>query len=292
MPAHSQLTFDDVLCQRWRNRRPSWRRTSEGGFDPARYQARPVPAALAREFVTTHHYSKTWPAVRLSYGLYDRAIAGARGGALVGVFALGVPMHATVLTKVFPRVQPYWNSLELSRLVLLDSCEANSESYFVARALRMAAAMGVRGVLAHSDPLPRHRRTPSGDVETIMIGHWGCTYQSSNMSYLGRTRPRRLTVLPDASILYDRAKSKVRAQESGHGGVERRLVALGARLRSPRESGGEWLAEALQTIGAVTIHHPGNHRYAVTTGTRRQRTEIRGDVLPYPKPLPDDGLVR
>ncbi|MCW2901015.1 MAG: hypothetical protein JWO67_3280, partial [Streptosporangiaceae bacterium] len=62
---------------------------------------------------------------------------------------------------------------------------------------------------------------------------------------LGRTRPRRLTVLPDGSVLADRVISKVRADESGHGGAERRLIALGARHREAREPGREWLAEAL-----------------------------------------------
>ncbi|MEV5012063.1 hypothetical protein [Streptomyces sp. NPDC055692] len=48
------------------------------------------------------------------------------------------------------------------------------------------------------------------------------------MDYLGKTRPRRLTMLPDGSVLHDRAMSKVRNGERGRGGVERRLVALGA----------------------------------------------------------------
>jgi hypothetical protein len=66
------------------------------------------------------------------------------------------------------------------------------------------------------------------------------------MAYLGRTRPRRLTVLPDGSVLADRVISKVRADESGHGGAERRLIALGARPREAREPGRAWLAEALR----------------------------------------------
>ncbi|MDX3075908.1 hypothetical protein [Streptomyces sp. MI02-7b] len=276
-----QLSLDG-LSQRWRQRRHSWRHTSEGGFDPARYQTRPLPSAPARAFVTEHHYSSSWPAIRLSYGLYDRA-ASPRGGALVGVLALGVPMHATVLSGVFPDVTPYRSALELSRLVLLDSCEANSESFFVAKALHMAAAVGIRGVLAHSDPHVRQRTTPTG-TEQYLPGHWGGCYQASNMSYLGKTRPRTLVMLPDGTILYDRSISKVRALEPGHGGVERRLVQLGARARAPREPGRQWISEALATIGATRLRHSGNHRYALAIGPRSQRPRIHGTVLPYPKP--------
>ncbi|MFJ5218773.1 hypothetical protein ACIP98_29145 [Streptomyces sp. NPDC088354] len=209
-PTFEQLSLDG-LSQRWRHRRHSWRHTSDGGFDPARYQTRPLPAAPARAFVTEHHYSSSWPATRLAFGLYDRA-TGPRGGALVGVLALGVPMHATVLTGVFPQLAPYRSALELSRLVLLDSCEANSESFFISKALHMAAAVGIRGILAHSDPHVRQRTTPSGNTEQYLPGHWGGCYQASNMSYLGKTRPRTLVMLPDGTILY----SGVRA---GSGGV-------------------------------------------------------------------------
>jgi hypothetical protein len=113
---------------------------------------------------------------------------------------------------------------------------ASAESWFAAGAFRLAAEAGVRGVIAHSDPRSRERRTPTG-VEQIHSGHWGTIYQASGMAYLGRTRPRRLTVLPDGSVLADRVISKVRADESGHGGAERRLIALGARPREAREPG-------------------------------------------------------
>lgn len=47
------------------------------------------------------------PAVRLSFGLIDSARPGPYGGgALVGVLALGVPMHVGVLTGVFPWLIP------------------------------------------------------------------------------------------------------------------------------------------------------------------------------------------
>lgn len=61
MSAYEQQPLDlGAVCQRWKNRRHSWRPTSEGGFDPARYRVREMPNGLvhtAKAFVRTHHYS-------------------------------------------------------------------------------------------------------------------------------------------------------------------------------------------------------------------------------------------
>jgi hypothetical protein len=72
----------------------------------------------------------------------------------------------------------------------------------------------------------------------------------------------------------------VRADESGHGGTERRLIALGAR---PREPGRAWLAEALAAVGATVLDHRGNHRYAHLIGPRRDRRPLEATTYPYPK---------
>lgn len=282
-PQQLELTDFDMACQRWRNRRHSFRRTSEGGFDPARYRVRVLPAAPARAFVTAHHYSGTWPAVRMAFGLIDTAAPGPYGGgSLVGVLALGVPMHQGVLTGAFPWLIPYAQALEVSRIVLLDQVPANAESWFAARAFRLAAQEGIRGVVAHSDPHPRQRLTDAGP-ETLFPGHTGTIYQASGMAYLGRTRPRRLTVLPDGSVLPDRAISKVRADESGHAGTERRLIRLGARPRNAREPGRAWLEEALHAVGATFLDHRGNHRYAHLIGPRAERRPLTVTAYPYPK---------
>jgi hypothetical protein len=278
-----------AVCQRWRDRRHSWRPTHEGGFDPARYRVRELPkeeVGSAKQFVLAHHYSGAWPPVRFAYGLFDTA-ANTKGGVLVGVLTLGIPMHVGVLKGPFNRLEPYVESLELNRLVLLDEVFANAETWFQARAFRLAAARNVLGIVAHSDPEPRQRITPTGP-ELVHPGHYGTIYQAKGMEYLGRTSPRRLHVLPDASILTDRAIAKVcaagRAAGRGHGGVEQRLVAFGARPRSPGEPGRPWLDEALHAIGATVMHHGGNHRYRAWIGPRGRR-DRRGTLtaFPYPK---------
>ncbi|MFF0386806.1 hypothetical protein [Streptomyces sp. NPDC004286] len=271
------------LCQRWNRRRHTWRPAAEGGFDPSRYRVREIPTMLVREaraFVRTHHYSGSWPAVRFAYGLIDTTASSKT--ALVGVLTLGIPTQAAVLTSVFgSELTVYQQSLELNRLVLLDEVPANAESWMQAHAFRLAAARGLRGVVAHSDPEPRVRLTDHGQ-ETVLPGHYGTIYQAKGMNYLGRTRPRNRTVLPDGSVLHDRALSKVRIGERGRGGVERRLVALGARQRAEREPGRAWLGEALHVVGARVVRHGGNHRYAAYIGPYAGR-RIATTSYPYPK---------
>ncbi len=287
MSAYEQPPLDfGAVCQRWRNRRHSWRPAGEGGFDPDRYRVREMPNDLvhtAKAFVLAHHYSGSWPAVRFAYGLIDTAAPPA--GQLVGVLTLGIPTQAAVLTSVFGRLTPYEESLELNRLVLLDDVPANAETWTQARAFQLAAARGIRGVIAHCDPEPRTRLTADGP-ETIFPGHYGTIYQAKGMDYLGKTRPRRLTMLPDGSVLHDRAMSKVRNNERGRGGVERRLVALGARPREEGEPGRVWLTEALHTVRAQGVHHGGHHRYAAYIGPRTGR---RLAVTSYPYPKADQG---
>ena len=67
MSAYEQPPLDlGAVCQRWRNRRHSWRPTGEGGFDPTRYRVREMPNDLvhtAKAFVLAHHYSGSFPSI-------------------------------------------------------------------------------------------------------------------------------------------------------------------------------------------------------------------------------------
>ncbi|MFE3505107.1 hypothetical protein ACFXPX_36700 [Kitasatospora sp. NPDC059146] len=136
-------------------------------------------------------------------------------------------------------------------------------------------------MVAHSDPQPRTRITPLGS-ELISPGHVGHVYAVQGFAYLGRTRPRRLTVLPDATVLSDRVASKIRNNEVGHQAAEQRLVGMGARPRRPGEGGARWLAEALTAAGATVLSHHGNHRFARTIGPHRMGVRLAGTALPRP----------
>lgn len=271
-------------CQRWRDRTPTWLRTSEGGFDPGVHRVIPIDEVPARRFVERHHYSASWPAVRFSLALQridqPPEPGDPKGGRLLGVLTLGIPMNGASL-NCFADLRRYEQSLELNRLVLLDEAASNAESWLCARAFHYASERGIRGVIAYSDPYPRTRTTATG-TELVSPGHIGHIYAAQDFAYLGRTRPRRLTILPDATVLPDRAANKVKRDECGHRGVERRLQEFGAPARHEGEAGDKWLSRALEAIGATSFPHGGNHRYARTIGPRRTRIRLVGTRYPRP----------
>lgn len=261
-------------CERWRDGRPSWRHRSDGGFDHKDYEVGPVDDPTAKAYVERHHYTGAYVASRLRYGLWDRQ------GVLLGVAVLSVPVRRAVLEHAFPRLEPYWESLELGRFVLADRVPANGESWFLGRVFRLAAHEGLRGVVSFSDPVAR--RDATGRL--VFPGHIGTIYQASNARYAGRGTPRTLLVLPDGRVLNDRAVSKVRMLDQGHAYVEEMLRAFGAPPRRGQDPA-VWLPAALVAAGVRRVRHPGNHRYLFTLGGPiAKRTVALGlPSLPYPK---------
>lgn len=246
----------DAWCQRWQLRIPSWRHTSEGGFNPARYEVVPLPWQAALQFVVAHHYSGAFSSAVQRYGLIDRW-----AGRLVGALVLGNAMGPHVLLSPFPHLKPGKASLELSRLVLLDEVPANAESWFVAEALTLAAAAGLTGVVMYSDP---------------NSGHLGIVYQALNCWYLGTSKARYEDHLPDGTVLPERTSSKIRGLEQGAYGAVRRLVALGAAdpgdlTAMTSDQRADWTTAALATVGATRMRRDGKHRYILAVGDRRQR---------------------
>ncbi|MHB1524929.1 MAG: Mom family adenine methylcarbamoylation protein [Candidatus Dormibacteria bacterium] len=271
-----ELDLTGPLCQRWRSRKDSYRDSRTDGFNQERYRVVRIGEVAAKTFVLTHHYAGSYPAARLRYGLIDQA-----GERLVGVAVLSVPVRASVLTSVFPTLEPYRESLELGRFVLLDEVPANAESWMLGRLFRLASEDGVAGLVAFSDPMPRYT---SGGV-LVKPGHVGTIYQATNATYLGRGTARTLVVLPDGSVLNGRAISKVRSQERGHEHVERRLIGYGARPRSQGQAPGSWLERELEAIGARQMRHPGNHRFGFVLRDRGKRWAPPFGLEPgtYPK---------
>jgi hypothetical protein len=263
-------------CERWTDRRHAWRHLSDGGFDARRFNVAPLVEADAKAYVTRHHYSGTYPSARLRYGLYERS-------ELVGVAVLSVPVRSEVLTGVFPQLEPYTESLELGRFVLAEGVAANGESWFLGRLFEQAARDGLRGIVSFSDPA--QRTTSSGQV--VMPGHVGTIYQATNALYLGRARARTLLLLPDGTVLNDRAIQKVKAQEKGHEYVERLLIGYGASAPRAGQAMRAWLADAIDAIGVRRLRHQGNHRFGFCLGTPAERRAIKRMVQlerrPYPK---------
>ncbi len=279
LPAPAMAPASD-WCERWRERRASWRHRSEGGFDWRQYEVGPVDELVAKAFVERHHYSGSYVAARLRYGLWDRR------GQLVGIAVLSVPVQRAVLTRPFPELVPFAESLELGRFVLVDAVPANGESWFLAQAFRLAAAAGIRGVVSFSDPVAR--RDAAGRL--VFPGHVGTIYQASNAIYAGRGTARSLLLLPDGRVLSDRALAKVRAQHRGHAYVETLLCAYGAPPRRGADPS-EWLTQALVAAGIRRLRHPGNHRYLFRLGDRAGRRSISVGVPAYGYPKAIDSTV-
>ncbi|MGW7365403.1 Mom family adenine methylcarbamoylation protein [Streptomyces sp. NPDC054841] len=298
LPIQETLPFEDLpemptaspWCQRWREGKHSWRHVRDGGFDARHYQVEVIPEEEpGKGFVLAHHYSRSYPAVKVQYGLYHVSGGERR---LSGVAVFGVPVSTAVLTKPLPELRPYTESLECSRFVLLDECPGNAESWFLARCFDALLADGVRGIVSFADPVPR--RTASGSL--VMPGHVGTIYAATNAVYAGRATARTVKLLPDGTVFHDRAAQKIRRLEQGHEYAAAQLIALGAPRPRPGCDPARWLREALAAVGARNIRHRGAHRYVFRLGrTRREREEIALGLpvlRPYPKrPDPEPAVA-
>ncbi|MEV6048697.1 hypothetical protein [Streptomyces xanthochromogenes] len=277
-------------CQRWRTGQHSWRHVRDGGFDARLYQVDAIREdEPGKEFVLAHHYSRSYPAVKVQFGLYNIS-GGARR--LSGVAVFGVPVSKAVLTNPLPELQPYTESLECSRFVLLEECPGNTESWFLARCFDALLADGVRGVVSFADPVPR--RTASGVL--VMPGHVGTIYAATNALYTGRATARTVKLLPDGTVFHARTAQKIRRREQGHEYAVAQLRVLGAPRPQPGCDPAVWLREALTSVGARNVRHRGAHRYVFRLGrTRREREEIRVEVpvlRSYPKQPDPEPMVR
>jgi hypothetical protein len=264
-----QYAFD--FNQRWRERRSSYRPAAEPICASEYDVAEIADDTTARVFVTTHHYSQTYPAARFRFGLYRRS-------ELMGVAVFSHPCSDAVLTNVFQL--PALTAIELGRFVLLDSVGGNGETWFLARCFALLRTKGIRGVVSFSDPL--QRRTVAGEL--VHMGHVGTIYQAHNGVYLGRGTARTLRLLPDGRVFSDRAAQKIRQGERGWRYAAAQLEAFGA---SPvpiddAEARAHWLTS---TVSALTtkLRHRGNHKYAwpLDSAIRREMPAS----LPYPKIL-------
>jgi hypothetical protein len=260
--------------QRWRGGRSSYRPAGEV-LDPKQYEVAPIlDDTTAKSFVVEHHYSGTYPAARVRFGLH-------KGPDLVGVAVFSMPMQSSVLDLLpCPRIE----AVELGRFVLLDHVPSNGESWFLARCFERLQADGFAGVVSFADPVPRR----AADGTQVSPGHVGTIYQASNATYTGRSTPRTLCVLPDGTVISDRALSKIRGREKGWRYAVDQLIHQGARHPRQGEDLTTWLREVKAKIGRRSRHH-GNHRYLWGLDRTVKRTlgahlQARGvPILPYPK---------
>jgi hypothetical protein len=211
-----------------------------------------IEQSVAKAFVTQHHYSGTFPAARLSVGLFT-----SRTPRLVGACVFAVPMNQAVVPRHLG--VPADQGAELSRLVLLDWVPGNAESWFVARAFRALRSENqtIRGVVSYCDPVPRTK----ADGSVLLSGHVGTVYQSLNASFKGRSSARTLLMNSEGRVISDRALSKVRCGESGAGYAEQQLVSSGAPPRRRGEHPSDWVDRVRRCGVFRSLRHPGNLVY-------------------------------
>jgi hypothetical protein len=260
-----------LTCQRWRDRRSS---AVPAGplIDPSIMAVAAIEERVAKAFVVQHHYSGTFPAARLSVGLFRRAD-------LVGVAVFSVPMNN--------RAVPAHTGLEaaagaeLGRLVLLDDVPGNAESWFMSRAfdvLRQEKRQ-LEAVLSYADPATWQDATG----RLVKPGHVGTVYQALSAAYRGRTSPRTGYQTREGRIISGRALSKLRLGERGWRYALETLGRAGLPLRSPAETGREYVERLVADRHLVRFTHPGNHAYAFPLTRRARVAGAELARLPYPK---------
>jgi hypothetical protein len=97
-------------------------------------------------------------------------------------------------------------------------------------------------------------------------------------TYLGRARARTLRLLPDATVLSDRAIAKLLARHRGWEYVQAMLIRAGAAADQLDTAAG-----VRAEIARVTrpLKHPGNHRYAwAIDRSLRKFIEPKGQAYP------------
>ena len=125
-----------------------------------------LDSKTAARLVVAKHYLHRRPPISHAFGLYVR-------GALMGVVTYGVPASRHLQMSACP--SDPGRVIELNRLWLDDDLGPNSESWFVARTLRM---LPPRIVVSYADPL---------------FGHIGYIYRALNFQYAGWTDMDRKT---------------------------------------------------------------------------------------------------
>jgi len=263
-------TSSTAHCQRWRDRRDSYRPAGEPIRTSLYEVARITTDTEPREFVERHHYEGSYPAALDRFGLY-------RGTELVGVAVLSQPASQAALEAALPF--PGERRAELGRFVLLDDVPANGESWFLAQCFDLARRAGFAAVVAHSDP--EARTTTAGDL--VFPGHIGTIYQATNAVYVGRTPARTRRMLADGHVFSDRKWSKLRARERGHEAAVRDLVRLG--VAPPHGDWEAWVLDAVRSV-STPFRHRGNHRYLWALDRRLRRR------LPAAQPYPKFSLLR
>jgi len=133
-------------------------------------EVRKVKSSVGREFILEHHYTGSCHGGPMTWGLYNE-------DKLVGVIAFATPISENVRKSIWSgeyeeEMKNY--TTELHRLVTLDKCPKNTETWFISK-----------GLSALKEYKNKYKAVISFADSTE--GHNGTIYQASNAIYYGTT---------------------------------------------------------------------------------------------------------
>jgi len=280
-----QLQLDMTqVSQRWNTKR-AFILHEKKWIDKTNYRVEQIDRSEGKEFVLKHHYSGSYPAAIIEYGLFERT--GLHQEELVGVIVFSSPVQPKAGAAYGAEGEPF---CDLGRMILLDRVPSGGETYFQSQARRLLSRdkLDADGrpkyslILSYSDPIPRF--DARGRVR--FCGHYGASYYEGGALYVGRASPRTLVLTSDATVLNERTMSKLRNDESGATGAYEILIAYGAPRIRPGEDGRTYYNRAIAEGPFRKIRHRGNHVYAFPSGGRLTRARIRDRMdrkIPFPR---------
>jgi len=209
--------------------------TAMRDFAPGSFDVREVSLPAVREFIESRHYSRNVNGVKV-----DAAFALMAGARMMGAALFGA--LSTTAWEAYAEREA--DVTELRRLVCLEECPRNTESWFIARCLAVLKTKQLwKVVVSYADP---------------EFGHCGYIYQASNWSYRGQTADDVVLVEPNGKRRHSRS---LRTRNNGQ------FKPFVLRLRKMLERG------ELKSVKVA-----GKHIY-----TYRLHGKHRREGLPYPK---------
>lgn len=215
----------------------------ETDFRPSEFLVRQVGFREVRDFVQRGHYSNSAGKVSAPcFALF-------RGDAMVGAAIYGRPSGRLLAASLWQGGNDS-NTLELTRLFVIDGTGRNTESWFLAQCHRMLPP-SIKLVVAFAAPDAHHH---------------GGVYQASSWLYLGVGTGNCHYHYVDGEGLYIN---------------KRRVWDYYKRERLPSER------QAAAEMGLTRVAEDAKHVY-VLPRYRWVRKRLKRAVLPYPKPISGD----
>lgn len=157
---------------------------------------RPLCKRAAADLVIQRHYLHRRPPISYAFGLYDHL------GDLVGVCTFGTPPSRHLQISACPSDPA--KVIELNRLWVDDLCERNTESFFIARCLKLLPPFIV---VSYADTKEQH---------------FGYVYRAANFKYAGWTDMERKTPRYDYHVEGKHSRDAFRGEKVEYTRVQRK----------------------------------------------------------------------